>query len=153
MYNAKLSIELLKVEPYSDKDKGDGLNVLAKLETKDRKFFDDINFAGKEEGLSRILSGELPIKGNKIPLKFVKPSLEMEFGESKHIPVELVELATAPIADGKISIFIKLNVNKLDKELAGELGAKIKDFVEIKLKKLQDELPLHTSKVMHIDNQ
>ena len=147
MYNAKLSVEIQKVEPYNDNDRGKGIIFLAKLETKDRKFFDDVNLAGKEEGLSRLLSGELPIRGNKVPLSFIKQAVEMEFGGSKHIPVELIDIFTGAIGkDNIITIFLKLDIKKLNEEIAGELSAKMKDFVDIKLKKLQEELELDGKK-------
>jgi len=142
MYNAKLDLEIRKVEPYSDTEKGNGIILTGKLETKDRKFFDDINFADKAEGLSRILSGELPIKGTSVKLSFVKPGLEMEFGTSKHIPVELVDLLTGPMVKGVITVELKIDIKRLDKEIAGELSAKLKDFVSIKLNKSQEELAL-----------
>jgi hypothetical protein len=140
MFNTKFDVEVLGVTPYSDEKKGNGIKFHCKLETDNRKLFDDMNFVGKEEGPSRILSGELPIKGHSVCLAFVRPLLELEFAGSKHIPVELTEVFTGPMVKGNVIAELKLDIKKLDKEIAGELSSKIKDFVEIKLRVVQEDL-------------
>lgn len=140
MFNTKFDVEVLEVKAYSDPKKGNGIKFHCKLETDNRTIFDDINFVGKEEGLSRILSGELPIKGTSVCLAFVRPLLELEFNGSKHIPVELSEIFTGPMVKGTVIAELKLDIKKLDKEIAGELSSMIKNFVEIKLRVVQEDL-------------
>lgn len=145
MFNAILNVEVLKVEPYSG-DEGSGIILTSRLEAKERNVFDDLNLAGKAEGLSRIISGELPIKGASVKLAFVKPAIELEFGNSKHISCELVEVVTGPMAKGIITIDLKLDIHRLDKDLAGELSSKLKNIITIKLRKTQNELDLSSRK-------
>jgi hypothetical protein len=140
MFNSKLDVEVLKVEPYSDEKKGSGIKLHCRIETDNRKIFDDMDFAGKEDGLSRILSDELPIKATGVVLLFVRPLLELEFGGSKHIPVELSDVLTGPMQKGKVIAELKLDIKRLDKEIAGELSSNMKNIVEIKLRKVQEDM-------------
>lgn len=144
MFNAKLDAEVIKVEPHNDEKNGIGIKLHVRVETNNRKIFDDVDFAGKEEGVSRILSGEIPIKGASASLAFVRPSLEMEYSGQKHIPVELHEVLTGPMKENKVTVDLKIDIKRMDKEIAGELAASIKEIIEIKLKKQQEELPMHT---------
>ena len=144
MYNATIEMEVMGVIPYS-KEKNDetleGVILKGKVELKERSFFNDIDFAGKEMGVSRILQGEIPLKEPFVSLQFVKKGdLELEFGGSKHIPVEVVDLQTGPIAEKKTIVLLTLNVKSLDKEIAGELASKLRDFITIKLKTKQEEM-------------
>ena len=157
MYNAKIEMELLKVNPYS-KEKEDerieGVMVTGKVELKDRQFFNDIDFSGKEMGGSRILQGEIPVKEPFVSLQFVKKQdLTLEFGGEKNVPVDVVDLATGAIVDKKIFVLITLNIKTLKKEIAGELVSKLKDFVTIKLKTAQEEMfPAQNNKITPISN-
>lgn len=140
MFNAKMDVEVLKVDPYSDPKKGSGIKLHCKIETENRKIFDDMDFVGKDDGLSRILSDELPIKGTGVALLFVRPLLELEFNGSKHIPVELSDVLTGPMQKGKVIVELKLDIKKLDKEISGELSSNMKNIVEIKLRKIQEDM-------------
>ncbi len=144
MFNAILATEILEVKPYADDEKGNGIIIVGKVETTERSIFNDINFNGKEAGVSYILSGDVPLKGKKIPLAFIKPELELQFGSFKHLPISLEEISTGPMDNGKIFVYLKIDIHKLDKEVAGEVSAALKDIVDIKLRKTQEELDLHS---------
>lgn len=150
MYNDTIQLEVIDISPYSKK-KGSELNegfiLTGRVETKKSNFFDDVDLGAKKAGLETILRGDLPIKGTSVKLNFVKKKdLRVDCETLKDLPVELKELMTGPVKKGLTIVQMKLDIKKLNEEIAGKLVSKLGSTLTLSIKTTQEDLKFQASK-------
>ena len=146
MYNAILSVKIESVAPYSTEKKNkteQGIFVTASMQVGDAKIFDDVDFGKNRNGLQNKLNGSLPVRGTAVHLAFIKKKdTTIDVEKVKGVPVTIDDIFTGSIKNGSIPVKLKLNIKKLDEEIAGLFAAALNDDVEIKIKSSQQDLPL-----------
>ena len=146
MYNSLLGVEISSVAPYSVTKKGatvEGVNVTMEMDVPNAKVFDDVDFGSKRNGLSSIINGSLPIKGAGVRLAFIRrKDTTMDVDGMKNIPVTVMDIFTGPAKNGSIPVTLKVDVKRLDKEIAGMFSAALNASMEVKINAPQQELEL-----------
>lgn len=149
MYNSKLMVKVESVAPYSIEKKGskkEGLTVTVSCTVSSAKIFDDVDFGKNRNGLKTILDGTLPIKGTGVRLAYIKKKDTTITADGVNAPVSVDDMFTGPMKNNTATVRLKLDVKKLDEEIAGMFAAALGEELEITIKSSQMDAPFKDDK-------
>jgi hypothetical protein len=140
----KLDVSATAPFAYEKDDKTiTGITIVGTVRTDDMDFLNDILVLEKLDGLRRIFTGEIPIK-EQIPIAFLQTEgLLLDFPEcEKKINCEITDIETGELdPGGNIVAKLKIKCNDLNADRAGKIVSNLKNVVEIKIVRTQEELP------------